>query len=207
MQKMFLDHENHNYPDKPHTANPEARADEWVPQIYMKSKKDHRWSSYAAWYMNNYEPNFSCQLEKRTGIPMNGDGAKWVCDPHRITRLAAERKAQDPNHPGCVVYSIGSRGDFTFELGLQKEVGEGVCEYHIFDMGAYKKPSELRRSHYHRWGLEKHNPNANATSSSSGGSKQRMQSLLGTIKQLGHENLDVIDIFVSQFHVLPLLVS
>ena len=38
-----------------------------------------------------------------------------------------ERKARDPNDRGCVVYSIGSNGDFNFELGIQvREVLELV---------------------------------------------------------------------------------
>ena len=42
-----------------------------------------------------------------------------VCDPHRIKRLALARKARYPDNRGCVVYSIGSNGDFNFELGMQ----------------------------------------------------------------------------------------
>ena len=42
-----------------------------------------------------------------------------VCDPHRIRKLALERKIKDPNSPGCIVYSIGSNGNFMFELALQ----------------------------------------------------------------------------------------
>lgn len=53
--------------------------------------------------------------------------------------MAADRRAKDPNSPGCVVYSIGSSGSFIFEMGMQKEMGEGVCEYHIFDYGDYEK--------------------------------------------------------------------
>lgn len=42
-----------------------------------------------------------------------------VCDPHRIRKIALERKKKDPNSPGCIVYSIGSNGNFMFELALQ----------------------------------------------------------------------------------------
>ena len=43
-----------------------------------------------------------------------------VCDPHRIRKNALERKKKDPNtSPGCIVYSIGSNGNFMFELALQ----------------------------------------------------------------------------------------
>jgi len=128
----------------------------------------------------------------RIGGNGNGDGPKWICDPHRINKIAARRKAADPNHPGCVVYSIGSRGDFSFELGMQKEVGEGICEFHIFDMGDYgaKVPKELKRAHYHQWGLKEQDPHVDRPAPG-----QEFYGLLDTIKLVGHENLDVIDIF------------
>lgn len=141
----------------------------------------------------NYEPNFSCPFEKRVGVPMLGDGPKWVCDPHRITKLAEERKKKDPNHPGCVVYSVGSQGNFDFELGMQKEVGEGICEYHIFDFGAYgvKVPKALKRAYYHQWGLEKQKLDA----SNPPPTGNRMYGLIDTIRLLNHTKLDVIDVF------------
>ena len=73
-----------------------------------------------------------------------------VCDPHRIKKLAEARKLNDPNHPGCVIYSIGSNGDFSFEQGLQNEVGENVCEFHIIDPGDFAgmKPSGLKRASF-----------------------------------------------------------
>lgn len=123
---------------------------------------------------------------------MNGDGPKWVCDPHRIKKLAIERKAKDPNHPGCVIYSIGSNGDFNFELGMQQELGEGTCEIHIFDPGAYGHlvPKELKRTYYHQWGLEKQQDNV--TIPEKGLEKYGLKDI---IKLLGHEHLDVIDLF------------
>ncbi|EJK74669.1 hypothetical protein THAOC_03642 [Thalassiosira oceanica] len=168
------------------------------PDIYAKKRSGFSWgfSSITAWYQNNYEPNFSCPYEKRVGIPMNGDGAKWVCDPHRIVGLAAERKKADPRHPGCVVYSVGSNGDFTFELGVQKEVGVGTCEFHIFDIDSYEHrvPKELKRASFHHWGL--------GTAVKKGdvipqrvNNGMRYKSLSDTVKELHHEKLDVIDIF------------
>ena len=44
---------------------------------------------------------------------------RLVCDPHRIRKIALERKKKNPNSPGCIVYSIGSNGNFMFELALQ----------------------------------------------------------------------------------------
>ncbi|KAL3771922.1 hypothetical protein ACHAW5_008035 [Stephanodiscus triporus] len=147
----------------------------------------------ATWYQNNYEPNFSCAFEKRIGGEnTNGDGPKWVCDPHRIKKLALERVARDPNNRGCVVYSIGSNGDFNFELGMQKEIGEGICEYHIFDMGDFSHimPKNLKRAHYHQWGLERQDPDIDVPVPG-----KKFYGLRDTIRLLGHEDLDVIDVF------------
>ena len=94
-------------------------------------------------------------------------------------------------------------------LAKQKEIGVGICEFHIFDMGNFegKMPKELKRAHYHRWGLKNQDPNftpprprglpkkllhPNSKTSLSG---QKFYGLLDIIKMLGHEELDVIDIF------------
>ena len=153
------------------------------------------------------------------GLQLMIDGPKWVCDPHRIKKLALDRKAKDPNHPGCVVYSIGSNGDFTFEMGVQHTVGVGVCEFHIFDFGNFesKIPRELKRAKYHRWGLGRQDNESTTTKSDNSlpavpTGDMNLYGLLDTIRKLGHEKLDVIDIFVSlslclvAFHtLLPLL--
>lgn len=127
------------------------------------------------------------------------DHLSQVCDPHRIKKLAEIRKAKDPQHPGCVVYSVGSNGDFTFELGMQKEVGVGTCEFHIFDMGNYEEhhPKELKGAYYHQWGLKKQGAAAPAHWNKKAGEINKFLGLKDTIKELGHEHLGVIDIFVS----------
>lgn len=182
LRQMVAEHQNHKYPEAPLTHNPH------FDKRHMKY-----FNSYPAWWQTNYEPNFSCQFEKRIGnAGGNGDGPKWICDPHRIKRMAEERKAKDPSHPGCVIYSIGSNGDFSFEYGMQEEVGLGVCEFHIFDMGNYteKMPKGLERAHFHQWGLAKQG-------NSEGDPKpgQKYYGLKDTIKLLGHEQLDTIDVF------------
>ena len=98
------------------------------------------------------------------------------------------------------MYSIGSNGDFNFELGMQKEVGEDVCEYHIFDMGnfAHKVPPELKRAHYHQWGLKKQgaaNSNGELNPSAYDRGNQLYYGLLDTVRKLGHDKLEMIDVF------------
>ena len=205
LRSIYLEHANHRNPNRPLLYS--------IHDPYST----HPWDRSAeAWYQNNYEPNFNCLYQKRIGgSNANGDGPKWVCDPHRIKQRAMERKDNKDsknNNRGCVVYSIGSNGDFNFELGLQKEVGAGVCEYHIFDMGDYESlmPKELQRAYYHQWGLKKQDYPDEEEGGGGGGlllavdtiTKMKMPALgqkyyglLDTVKLLGHTDLDVIDIF------------
>ena len=68
LRDIYLKHDNHRDPSRPLLFS------EHDP------KSDAPWDkSAAAWYQNNYEPNFSCMFEKRIGgMRMNGDGPKWV---------------------------------------------------------------------------------------------------------------------------------
>ncbi|KAL7563646.1 hypothetical protein ACA910_013382 [Epithemia clementina (nom. ined.)] len=104
-----------------------------------------------AWFQNNYEPEISCRHEQRIG--KLGDGGKWVCDPYRI----AEK-------PDCLVYSVGSNNDFSFEEEVFATIGSH-CEIHTFDPADYSaQAAKLRRQmlklsrrkmnlHYHKWGI------------------------------------------------------
>jgi hypothetical protein len=182
LKKLVAEHNNHLWPEKPLTHNPD------VDKRTIKYR-----SSYPAWWQTNYEPNFSCQFEQRIGGNGNGDGPKWVCDPHRIARLSAERKAKDPKSPGCVVYSIGSNGHFEFEMGMQDNLGVGTCEFHIFDPGNYthRMPKELKNTYYHQWGLVKQDDTVGRIPNPD----DRWQGLKDIIKLLGHEKLETIDVF------------
>lgn len=78
----------------------------------------------------------------------NGDGPKWVCDPHRI----AQQKE-------CLVYSIGSNGNTMFEEGIKREIGEH-CEIHTFDLvtrnarnGDFSEKLQKLGATFHPWGL------------------------------------------------------
>jgi hypothetical protein len=126
------------------------------------------------WFQNHYEPDFTCQFERRIG--RLGDGGKWVCDPHRIT-----------NQPECLVYSVGSNGDASFERAVLEDVGSH-CEIHVFDFGDYAKTvtEQTQRYsrngvHYHRWGI-------------SDRTAGMFKSLKDTVQELGHQGR-VIDIF------------
>ena len=82
---------------------------------------EHNTDTPQLWYLENFDPDFTCPHERRVGLPPTGDGPKWVCDPHRI-------KSQ----PECLVYSVGSNGNFMFEEAVHETIGSH-CEIHTFD--------------------------------------------------------------------------
>ncbi|KAL7563625.1 hypothetical protein ACA910_013365 [Epithemia clementina (nom. ined.)] len=93
------------------------------PNICDSSVKCRFIHKKEGWFQNNYEPEISCQHEQRLG--QLGDGGKWVCDPYRI---AAK--------PTCLVYSVGSKNDFSFEESVFADIGTH-CEIHTFDPADY----------------------------------------------------------------------
>jgi len=120
-------------------------------------------SSAQTWYQDNWEPFFTCQQERRIG--RWGDGGKWVCDPYQITQ----------NKQSCLVYSIGSNNDFSFEEGVLHDVSP-ECEIHTFDSTIGDQPSNLPvggNVQFHPWGLARKDRGADRT-------------LPSIIKELGH---------------------
>ena len=153
---------------------------QWATQ----QNHDHRYvvgrhyNKPALWYYNNYNPFFSCpQVKRIAGV---GDGPKWVCDPHRLVRQAERRKAAGLPEPHCIIYSVGSNGNYEFEDGMYKRIHHGICETHIFDFSNdYTRPENKERNmHFHRWGLQ--------------GSQQdrgkRFLSYQQILERYGHEN-------------------
>ena len=66
-QKIVANYQPHSNPEDPL---------EFVPG-HAKRKISY-FNSPQAFYQTNYEPNFSCALERRIGGNGNGDGPKWV---------------------------------------------------------------------------------------------------------------------------------
>jgi len=66
-----------------------------------------------------FGPSYNCISRERVG--KIGDGGKWLCG----VRTVLSRKFP------CVVYSIGSKGEISFEQGIQEKLPH--CEIHIFD--------------------------------------------------------------------------
>ncbi len=116
---------------------------------YVDHPRRH-WEKPNLWYYNNYDPIFSCPMTKRVrGI---GDGPKWTCDPHQLKRIAYARK--EANAPPCLLYSIGSNGNYQWEDGMYEET-DGLCEIHVFDYSQNytRHKNSGRNIHFHQWGL------------------------------------------------------
>eukprot|EP00934_Nitzschia_sp_Nitz4_P000306 Nitzschia sp. Nitz4//scaffold18_size181773//15432//16421//NITZ4_001893-RA/size181773-processed-gene-0.218-mRNA-1//-1//CDS//3329539945//306//frame0 len=132
------------------------------------------------WYNDNFHPEFQCQLLQRIPLSLKGDGAKWVCDPHRLRKK-----------PDCLVYSVGSNGETSFEQGIRDVIGEN-CEIHTFDLVSQNKfrgdfATNLQGiSTFHPWGL--------GTEDQAQKNPKRFQTLAQTMARLGHTNR-TIDIF------------
>lgn len=114
-----------------------------------------------------------------------------VCDPHRLKNISAERKRKNPSRPGCVIYSVGSNGNFSFELAIQKLLGKTTCEIHTFDFGDWESymPKDMN-IHYHKWGLAHE-----AAEKTVENGVEIFKTLKESIKDLGHDDLPAIDIF------------
>ena len=109
----------------------------------------------AAFYQNNWDPDFSCHHDTKVGV---GDGGKWVCDPHLIVAQSARGMeqynvaSQNNVSAGCLLYSVGSAGNFLFEEGMFNILGQGVCEIHTFDFTEYLHHVPIGKGiFFHQW--------------------------------------------------------
>ena len=129
-------------------------------QIYEKPENPNDGTSNGPmWLVSNVEPLFTCPNLRRVG-GLGGDGPKWTCDPHR---LAAKLD--------CLIYSVGSHGNFVFEDGIQdlmKQIAVSQlsipvdtsnwlpnCEIHVFDPDPWyvrEGDDKNKNIHYHAWG-------------------------------------------------------
>jgi len=142
---------------------------------YMKSQRpDLGTSAPQKWFYRNWDPSFACEYSRRIG--RIGDGGKWICDPHRINR-------QDRTEP-CLVYSIGSFGEASFEMSVKEAFPN--CEIHTFDPHPWEYYNRKKQRatvmpswlHYHAFGLA-----AKDTSDPAHGNFKTMKTIA---KELGH---------------------
>ncbi len=110
--------------------------------------KGINWNQVGDKYMfDKFEPEWNCEDEVRLGsdIVSIGDGPKFACGSSLLASLAGE----------CIVYSIGSSYDFSFEYAVNRIAPK--CEIHTFDgtLDLDKKalPDDLtyKNIHFHHW--------------------------------------------------------
>jgi hypothetical protein len=100
--------------------------------IYEKQDKlNTKTRTHDILFHSNWEPNFHCSLAERVGNM--GDGGKWVCDLSRLESMP------------CLVYSIGSDGEYSFEIHLKKAMPQ--CEIHMFDKDIHECPRKICTCH------------------------------------------------------------
>ena len=161
-----------------------ARVEHVYPNVKgsVQALKRNKFVRAGDFYQEHYEPDFACRHERRIG--QLGDGGKWVCDPHRLQAK-----------PDCLVYSVGSEGDASFEMAVKKEIG-AHCEIHTFDMGNYKAAVEKSGSHFHQWGIAANSTNNGI--SYTGPDKRQARGVFKTLRQtmdeLNHTGR-IIDLF------------
>ena len=95
-----------------------------------------------------FEPEWNCEDEVRLGseIVSSGDGPKFVCGSDVLA------STED-----CIVYSIGSNYDFSFEYAVNRIAPK--CEIHTFDgtldltRRALPKGLKEKHIHFHNWNI------------------------------------------------------
>lgn len=159
--------------------NHAPRIEEYSNAVVIKDKiKELKMAPF--WYAQNFHEEFHCPHAQRIPTDGEGDGPKWVCDPHRLK-----------DKKDCLVYSVGSAGKIQFEKGVKHEIGSH-CEIHTFDVGTYNKRNgdfadALKGlSTFHHWGF--------GTPEQAQARPNVFKTLQQTMKELGHEN-KTIDIF------------
>jgi len=184
------------------------RRKQWAKDFRKDLKfDDHFIQSFAGeHFVVGFEPYFACPEKLRIGGV--GDGPKWICDIHRLKDIGERRWREAQNlagnsndintdyaskiysprkKHGCLVYSIGSSGDYSFEDGVYDAMGGPTCEIHTFDptKDYDRVPTNAERNiHFHQWGFKGTKLDRNG----------EFYLLPEIVKRLGHEGR-VIDLF------------
>jgi hypothetical protein len=115
-----------------------------------------------------------CDYNHLDRIGGAGDGGKWVCLEHLNTKVGK-----------CIIYSLGSNGDFSFErdMGVAVKKLGNACEFHTFDCtGIWPVPNDTDGKPVtvlHPWCLGADSVQANLL----------FKSFSTITKELGHEEI------------------
>ncbi|KAI0049038.1 hypothetical protein FA95DRAFT_1489947 [Auriscalpium vulgare] len=133
------------------------------------------WPPYTVW--DFFPPAFNCPHDiERVGTL--GDGGKWVCGLERL------RDKQD-----CVVYSVGSPADASFEAELLARTKH--CQLYLYDPSSSSPPrgpwDSRGRVHFHRWGVAGFDAHASSD-------KNKFYTLQSLMRANGHAHVDLLKI-------------
>ena len=122
-------------------------------------------------FQRNWEPSYTCTTMVRLGCP--GDGGKWVCDPHSSLLQKT---------PECIVYSIGSNNEFSFERAIHHFNPQ--CQIYAFDGTLTSSPSEKPQYvHYFPWNLGSYDSKVD-----------RVFTLASIMRRLGHNHVSILKV-------------
>ena len=145
-----------------------------------------------------FEPEATCFSDERFGSMLRkrrygafGDGPKFVCGVDSIAQKAA-RFADEGAEERCLVYSIGSNNDVSFERAVHDHIPG--CEIHTFDPTLNN--TEFVGDQYatfHDWGLGK---DGESMSSESKGKTWVSKGLDTIMRELGHTDrtIDILKV-------------
>ena len=86
-----------------------------------------------------YPVTYDCDRNQMLRIGGEGDGAKWYCGEFSSVSVSSDSNSNSEDE--CVVFSLGSNGDFTFEQAFRKQFGDS-CKIFTFDCtGEWTDPS------------------------------------------------------------------
>jgi hypothetical protein len=152
------------------------------------------------WYM--FVPVLPCfwTFEKEPPCTKRHDGGKWLCGLHEVH--AARKTLPDSNYgvgnhyekeKSCVVYSMGSADDFSFEERV-RQIAPG-CEIHTFDptvreSGNGKKFYDAYHGDYGFGG---------ADAAIGEGRPFAVKSISTIMRELGHSHVDYLKIDVEGY--------
>lgn len=101
--------------------------------------------------------------------------------------------------PGCIVYSVGSNGNYLFETGMH---GRFNCEIHVFDPTYLGDTTKHKYLNIHAWGIDSTTHTTQKTEHGEPvGKPVQLKSLPDIIEELGHtgKTIDILKIDVEGF--------
>ncbi|KAL9178453.1 hypothetical protein ACHAXT_003783 [Thalassiosira profunda] len=153
-----------------------------------------------------FEPEATCFTDERFGSKTRmerygavGDGPKFLCGVDHLAQKAA-RLMEEGAGERCLVYSIGSNNDVSFERAVHDFMPG--CEIHTFDPTLQTAFVGDKYATFHNWGLGKDGESATME-----GKSWTAKGLETIMRELGHTNrtIDIlkIDCEGCEYKTLP----